>query len=124
MPPWRLSRGRNIGAAMKLNELNPEDRHRLLRFVCSFAWADLEVVDSEREMLRRLISQMDLEAEEAEEVSGWISHPPDPASIDPQDIPLEHRELFLDTVKKMILADGHVADGEAENLLLLKMMLN
>jgi uncharacterized membrane protein YebE (DUF533 family) len=108
---------------MQLQDLNSKDRRRLLRFVCSFAWADLEVVDSERAMLGRLIKKMGLDDEEAEEVAGWIARPPDPDMIDPQDIPSAHRQLFLDTVTAMILADGRVADGEAENLDLLRQMI-
>jgi len=108
---------------MTIQALNPQDRRRLFRFVCSFAWADLEVVDAERQLLQRLISKMDLQEEEASEIAQWLSRPPDPASIDPQDIPIEHRQLFLDTVTQMILADGRVEDGEAENLELLRQMI-
>ncbi len=108
---------------MTIQALNSEDRRRLLRFVCSFAWADLEVVDAERQLLQRLIAQMNLGEEEASEVEGWLAHPPDPASIDPQDIPHQHRQIFLDTVTAMILADGRVDDGEAENLDLLRQMI-
>jgi uncharacterized tellurite resistance protein B-like protein len=110
-------------AAMKLQELSSENRRSLLRFVCSFAWADLEVVDAERKMIGRLIDQMNLDEAETAEVKQWISRPPDPASIDPQQIPQEHRQLFLDTVTAMVLADGEIAEGEAENLELFRMLI-
>jgi uncharacterized tellurite resistance protein B-like protein len=108
---------------MQLKELSSENRRRLLRFVCSFAWADLEVVDAEREMIGRLIDQMELDEAETAEVKMWIARPPDPASIDPQEIPQEHRQLFLDTVTAMVLADGEIAEGEAENLDLFRMLI-
>jgi hypothetical protein len=47
-----------------------------------------------------------------------LNHPPDPDTIDPLDVPQAHRQLFLDEVTRMVLADGIVADGEAENLAL------
>jgi len=37
---------------MTLQELSNEDRLRLMRFVCSFAWADLHVHEKEKTFLR------------------------------------------------------------------------
>ena len=41
-----------------INELSREDRVRLLRFVCSFAWADLKVQDQERQFLGALVKKL------------------------------------------------------------------
>ena len=38
-----------------LDALDREDRLQLMRFVCSFAWADLEVTAREREFRRALL---------------------------------------------------------------------
>ena len=40
------------------SDLEGEDRLRLLRFVCSFAWADLEVDEAERGFVYKLIDQL------------------------------------------------------------------
>ena len=103
---------------MSLQSLSTHERRQLLRFVCSFAWADLKVVDSERALLKDLVGRLSLPADEAEEVEGMLNHPPDPDTIDPMDVPRVHRQLFLDEVTRMVMADGEVAEGEAENLAL------
>jgi hypothetical protein len=43
--------------------------------------------------------------------------------VDPQLIPVRHRELFLETVKGVIRVDGEIADEELEHLELLEEML-
>ena len=97
-----------------ITELSREDRVRLLRFVCSFAWADLEVQDEERSFLRDLIERLGLSDAEGDMVDAWLQVPPPPEEIDPTEIPAEHRQLFLDVVRDMIQADHQVAEGEFE----------
>ena len=41
-------------------ELSRSDRMRLMRFVCSFAWADLEVQNEERAFVTRLMNKLDI----------------------------------------------------------------
>ncbi len=106
-----------------LDALNKEDRLQLMRFVCSFAWADLEVTNSEREFILHLVIRLGLDEEEREQVAGWLEVPPRADDLDPADIPLEHRALFLDAAKAMILSDGNVDDVEAENLVILDQLL-
>jgi uncharacterized tellurite resistance protein B-like protein len=103
--------------------LNEEDRLRLLRFVCSLAWADLSVSDSERGLVHRLVGQLDLTAEELEQVEGWLRIPPPPEDVDPTDIPAEHRQLFLDMALQTVGADGHLSDQELETLQLFEKLL-
>jgi hypothetical protein len=43
--------------------------------------------------------------------------------VDPQLIPVRHRELFLETVKGVIRVDGEIADEEREHLELLEELL-
>ena len=108
---------------MPLNDLESEDRLRLMGFVCSFAWADLEIADSERAMVARLVQKLDLDAEERRQVLYWLEVPPRPEDIDPMDVPLAHRQLFLDTIREMIEADGKVDEAEEINLELFQALL-
>jgi len=106
-----------------LDALNREDRLQLMRFVCSFAWADLEVTDREREFIVKMVIRLGLDDEEQDQVANWLEVPPRADDLDPADIPREHRQLFLDAAKAMILSDGTVEDVEAENLIILDQLL-
>ena len=106
-----------------LDALNREDRLQLMRFVCSFAWADLEVSDEEREFIVNMVIRLGLNEEEQDQVAQWLEVPPRADDLDPADIPREHRKLFLDAAKAMILSDGTVEDAEAENLIILDQLL-
>jgi uncharacterized membrane protein YebE (DUF533 family) len=106
-----------------LDALNREDRLQLMRFVCSFAWADLEVSDQEREFIVKMVIRLGLNEEEQDQVAQWLEVPPRADELDPADIPREHRKLFLDAAKAMILSDGTVEDAEAENLIILDQLL-
>ncbi|MBT8467293.1 MAG: TerB family tellurite resistance protein [Deltaproteobacteria bacterium] len=106
-----------------LDKLNREDRLQLMRFVCSFAWADLEVTESEREFIVSMVIRLGLDEEEQQQVAQWLEVPPPADDLDPADIPKEHRQLFLDAAKAMILSDGSVGEVEAENLVILDQLL-
>lgn len=71
-----------------MKELDREDRLRLMKFVCSFAWADLEVKDAERKLVKKLVSRLGLDAAEVAQVDGWLEVPPRPEEVDPSDIPV------------------------------------
>ena len=94
-----------------------------MRFVCSFAWADLEITDREREFIIKMVDSLDLDDDEREEVAQWLEVPPRADDLDPEDIPREHRQLFLDAARAMILSDGEIEDVEAENLVILDQLL-
>jgi hypothetical protein len=106
-----------------LDALNREDRLQLMRFVCSFAWADLEISDEEREFIVKMVVRLELDDEEQDQVAQWLEVPPRADDLDPADIPREHRQLFLDAAKAMIMSDGNVEDVEAENLIILDQLL-
>ena len=91
--------------------------------MCSFAWADLEVSDEEREFIVKMVIRLGLNEEEQDQVAQWLEVPPRADDLDPADIPREHRKLFLDAAKAMILSDGTVEDAEAENLIILDQLL-
>lgn len=92
-----------------MQDLLPQDRLRLLRFACAFAWADLKVAPEERRFIADLLDRLQLSDEERAQVAGWLAHPPDPESIDPMDIPPAHRRLFARAALQTIRAD-HVMD--------------
>jgi uncharacterized membrane protein YebE (DUF533 family) len=94
-----------------------------MRFVCSFAWADLEIADAERDFIVKMVVRLGLDEEEQEQVAQWLEVPPRADDLDPADVPKEHRQLFLDAAKAMILSDGNVEDVEAENLIILDQLL-
>lgn len=108
---------------MSLDNLTRDDRMKLMRFVCAFAWADLKVADEERLFVSGLMQKMDLTDAEAAEVSAWMTHPPAPEDVDPMEIPTEHKEIFLTAVREMVKADGEIAKHEADTYVLLEQLL-
>jgi uncharacterized tellurite resistance protein B-like protein len=106
-----------------MKSLSKEDRLSLMRFVCSFAWADFEVQDQERTFIGKLMRCLELEPDEREQVEQWVKLPPAPEEVDPTRIPEQHRKLFLDTVEAVVMADGVLDPEEAENLALFKELL-
>ena len=107
-----------------LEQLDGAERLRLMKFVCSFAWADLEIRPEERAFVKGLIERLDLDGNEQRQVEGWLKLPPPPESVDPTRIPAEHRRLFLDEIRGVILADGDVAEEEEENFRLLEKLFS
>jgi uncharacterized tellurite resistance protein B-like protein len=104
-------------------KLGREERLRLMKFVCSFAWADLEVQREERAFIARLIRRLGLLPDEAEQVESWLQVPPHPDDLDPKEIPPEHRALFLDTLRQVVMADGAIDEQERTSLALLEDLL-
>ncbi|MBK7584265.1 MAG: TerB family tellurite resistance protein [Myxococcales bacterium] len=106
-----------------MQKLKKEDRLLLLKFVCAFAWADLEVKASEKALVKKLVGKLKLDADEKKEVEQWLKTPPRAEEIDPNKIPRAHRKLFLDAARDMIAVDGEIDDNERENLDLLEQLL-
>lgn len=97
---------------------------RLMRFVCSFAWADLEVQPEEREFVARLILALQLDPVEAGQVLEWLEVPPPVEEVDTQDVPRQHRQMFIDAARAVSTRDGVMQPEEAENLSLLEQLLS
>ena len=108
---------------MNLTGLDRAQRLRLLQFVCSFAWADLEVHPREREFVLRLVQRLELAPDEAKQVQEWLVLPPPLETVDPMQIPAGHRKLFLAAIDGVIAADGAIAPEERESLRLLEQLL-
>ncbi|MCA9600071.1 MAG: TerB family tellurite resistance protein [Myxococcales bacterium] len=106
-----------------LQKLDKKERMLLLKFVCAFAWADLEVKASERRFVHRLVKQLALGKDEAQQVEEWLKVPPKPEEVDPNRIPRGHKDLFLDAARRIIAADGEIDAAEKEDLELLEQLL-
>lgn len=106
-----------------LESLAREDRLQLMKFVCSFAWADLEVQSAEKDFVKRLVDKLKLGEDEREQVRQWLEVPPPAEELDPADIPRAHRKIFYDAIRALVLSDGKVNKTEVENLALFEMLL-
>lgn len=105
-----------------LEDLTREDRLRLMKFVCSFAWADLEIQDDERQFVNKMIAKLSLEEDRAQ-IEGWLRSPPPAEDVDPTRVPQKHRQLLLDAAKAVFNADGVIDPKERENFELLEQLL-
>ncbi len=106
-----------------LKDLDRAERMRLMKFVCSFAWADLEIHRRERDFVARLVRRLDLTKGEEVEVAGWLEVPPRAGELDPTAIPAQHRAVFVAAVRGMVEADGVVNDEERDCLALFEQLL-
>lgn len=106
-----------------LDKLSKEERLQLMRFICSFAWADLQVERGEIGFLQSMAERLKLSPDEMDQVQSWVEVPPRPEEVDPNQVPLAHRRLFIDAARAMVLSDGNVSESEAENIALLEELL-
>jgi len=103
--------------------LDARQRLQLIKFVCSFAWADLEVRDEERVFVARLVERLELDPAEKRRVRRWLERPPAPDTVDPMTIPAAHRKSFLEAIEGVIAADGEISAEERETLAVLQDLL-
>jgi uncharacterized tellurite resistance protein B-like protein len=108
---------------MSLQKLSREDRQRLMRFVCSFAWADLEVKKTERALVSKMMNALHLDDHERAMVKEWLKVPPRAEDVDPQSIPHAQRKMFLDAAREMIAADGEIDPEERESFQIFEQLL-
>ena len=106
-----------------LDKMSAEDKLRLIKFLCSFAWADLRIEPSERDFVRKLVRRLALEDDEREQAEAWLTYPPIEDDLDPNEIPTEHRKLFLDAAMEMVTADGVVDEMEVQNLAIFELLM-
>jgi uncharacterized tellurite resistance protein B-like protein len=107
-----------------LSGLSRDDRLSFLKFLCAFAWTDLEVTDTERRFVLRLCERANLADDEKRQVEEWLTMAPSPGSVDPKNVPREHRQLFLDGARAMVYADGNVDPDERATLDRLRVALD
>jgi len=102
----------------KLSNLEPQTRKTLLKLACFAAWSDLSVAPEERREILSLAVRMAVDAEEMAEIESWLKGPP--GEVDPYELPVEHRQLFLDTLCDIVEADGVIAPEECETVRLIR----
>lgn len=108
----------------RLSDLNTEERKRLVRFVCAFAWADLDLGREESDFIQRLVRRLELGPDVEVEVAAMLRSPPDPDKVDPNLIPTSHREIFVDTIRALLAADLTITEEEKESMQLLEKLLS
>lgn len=106
-----------------MQRMTKGERLQLMRFVCSFAWADLEIQPEEREFVAQMIRCLELAPDEAKQVEQWLKVPPRAEEVDPTQVPRKHREIFLEAVRGVVMADGVLAPEEEENLMLFEALI-
>ena len=106
-----------------LKQMDRASRLQLMKFVCSFAWADLQVHPHEREFVARMVKRLDLDRDERSQVDRWLDVPPPPDQVDPTAIPLEHRKTFVEAIVGIIESDGVVSEEERDSLALFEHLL-
>ncbi|MCA9591963.1 MAG: TerB family tellurite resistance protein [Myxococcales bacterium] len=85
-----------------------------MKFVCAFAWTDLEIRDAERRFVEHLAHKLELGADEREQVEQWLHVAPAPGEVDPSLVPPEHRRAFIESVRALIYIDGEVDPDERQ----------
>lgn len=93
-----------------------------MKFVCTFAWTDLEIHEAERKFVDRLIDTFGLQDDRAL-VLGWLESPPPTEDVDPTRVPKEHRQLVLDAARELFESDGVLDPHEQEQFELLEQLL-
>jgi len=95
-------------------QLSRDDRLLLLRFVCAFAWTDLQIHEGERKFVERLIERMQLSSDDRAEALAYLHIAPSPEATNPKLVPPAHRQIFIDSVRALIYADGEVDAEERD----------
>ncbi len=104
-------------------DLSSKQRLQLMKFVCAFAWADLHVHPEEVAFVERMVSRLGFEPDEEAHVKRWLLAPPSEDSVDPMNVPMEHKRVFLAAIDGVIAADGVISPEERESVRLLKELL-
>lgn len=103
-----------------LEALSRDERLLLIKFVCAYAWTDLEIHAGERRFVERLVQRLELDEKDKKEVEHWLHVAPSPSEVDPTLVPAAHRRAFVEAVRAVMYADGNVEAEEREQLERLK----
>lgn len=106
-----------------LSTLSRAERLLLMRFVCSFAWADARVRPEERALVARYVRKLRLDDSEERQVRAWLEAPPPLESVDSKLVPAEHRTVFIHALESIISVDGDIAPAERSRLIELANLL-
>ena len=97
---------------------SPAIRKKLVQMASVAAWSDLEVRPTEREVVLDIARQMGFDQAELAEVRDWLDN--SPPEFDPYEIPLQHRQAFLEAFLEVATADGRIATEESEMIRILR----
>jgi uncharacterized tellurite resistance protein B-like protein len=106
-----------------LEALSRDERLLLIKFVCAYAWTDLEIHEGERRFVERLVQRLELDAGDRAQVEQWLHVAPAPGEVDPSLVPAAHRRAFVESVRAVLYADGQVEAEEREQFERLKSAL-
>ena len=101
---------------MNADALTEAEQIDLMRFLCSFAWADGEVQAQEKVVLERVLSSLTLSEAGRAEASRWLFRPPNMEGFDFGAIPPDKRALFLDRAFEVAAAHGGLGKEELRHL--------
>lgn len=109
-------------ARMLPHERQAQSRRCLLSFAATFAWADCEVDQRERQLVVELARELGSAAPE-EEAARYLGTVPDLATIDPRSVPPSLAPLVRRVALEMIAADRRITESEMEMFFLLDALL-
>lgn len=101
---------------MHTDDLTESERLELMRFLCSFAWADGVVQPQEKTVLERILGSLELSAEAHAEAEGWLTAAPSVQGRALRSIDEKKRATFIDGAYEVAAADGEIAADELEHL--------
>jgi uncharacterized membrane protein YebE (DUF533 family) len=101
---------------MNADELTEAEQIELMRFLCSFAWADGEVHDTERTVLEQVLGGLTLSPEARADAQAWLSEPPDMEGFDFGAISPEKRSAFIDQAFAVAAAHDGLGAQEIRHL--------
>ena len=93
---------------------------QLFKYMCAFAWADMEIQHQEREMIERLIISLELSNDQRQTVLQWLDQPNTIPEIDPYDVNPDFREQIYQAAQAVVLSDGELTFNERDMLALLR----
>lgn len=106
---------------MSIDTMSKRTRKQLVQTACIAAWADLQIVTEEKELILDLAEKLDLDSADLEDVETWLTSPP--PELDPYDIPHAHRSTFLSAFREVVESDGRIDPEESETFQLLTELL-
>ena len=107
---------------MTIHTMDHRTRKQLVQLACVAAWSDTTIQPEERTVILQLCIELALDERDMEEVRSWLDGAP--PYFDPQDVPPEHRQDFLDALLAVVAADGRVSPDESETLMLIRELLD
>jgi uncharacterized tellurite resistance protein B-like protein len=117
-----MASSKETAPALVESGLDAETRTKLVQLACIAAWSDAEIQDAERRTVLTLCSELALSPGECAQATAWLDGPP--PFLDPQEIPRPHRQLFVDTLERVVQSDGRLSEDERDTLRVIRELLS